>query len=56
MTDETKISLKDVDIKIPASDLVDRLYNSLSLLVGDKKIITTNIVLIATNLMQIVEI
>jgi hypothetical protein len=55
MTDETKVTLKDVSLTLPASDLVDRLYNSLFRIIGDKKVSTTNVILIATNLMQIVE-
>jgi len=55
MTDETKVALKEVELSLPASDSVDRLYESLSRIIGDKKVTTVNIVLIATNLMKIVE-
>lgn len=54
MTDETKLFLKDVSIHLP-SDLVNKLYNNVSVLIEGKKIDTTNVVLIATNLIQIVE-
>jgi hypothetical protein len=55
MTTETKIFLKDIEISLPSSDTIDKLYESLSHIIGDKKVTTINIVLIATNLMQIVE-
>lgn len=45
---------KDMKI-IPTIGISDKLYNSLSSLVGDEKITTDNIVSIATNLMQIVD-
>jgi len=51
--DEEKVALKNFEI--PTSDLVDNLYNSLSRIIGDTKVTTTNVVLITTNLMQIVE-
>jgi len=54
MNDETK-TLKEIESSLPASDSVDKLYESLSRIVGDDKITESNIVFIATNLMQIVE-
>lgn len=53
MTDkhETKVSIKDAELSV--SELVDKLYESISL-IGDK-VTTLNVVFIATNLMQIVE-
>ncbi len=54
MSDETT-SLKDIEIKLPESILSYKLYNSLSIIVTDKKIDNTNVILITTNLMQIVE-
>jgi hypothetical protein len=47
--------MADIELFCPGSDNVDRLYESLSKIIGDKKVTTENIVLIATNLMQIVE-
>jgi hypothetical protein len=44
---------KDIELSLHESDLIDRLYESISLM-GDK-ITTLNVVLISTNLMQIVE-
>ena len=55
MPDETKVMLKEVALSLPASESVDRLYESLGRIIKDKKVTTVNIVLIATNLMQIVE-
>lgn len=52
---EEKVTLKNVELQLPAYDLVDKLYSSLSRIIGDKKVTTTNVVLITTNLMQIVE-
>lgn len=55
MTDETKIFLKDINVQLPASELIDKLYKNLSDILEGEKINTTNVVLIATNLIQIVE-
>lgn len=55
MIDETKTPLRDFKLQLPVSDIADKLYKSLSLLVGGEKINTTNVVIIATNLIQIVE-
>ena len=54
MNGETK-TLKDIEISLPTSDLVDKLYDSLSSIIGDQQVTSANIVFIATNLMQIVE-
>lgn len=45
----------DTNIELTSSDLVDKLYISLSELVKGKKLTTENAVQIAINLMQIVE-
>jgi hypothetical protein len=55
MSDETKVPLKVVELYVPATKDVDRLYESLSRIIINKKVTTVNIVIIATNLMQIVE-
>lgn len=44
-----------VNIELPGSDLIDKLYNSLSHLVKGKKLTTENAMEIGINLMQIVE-
>lgn len=55
MTDETKIFLKENKVDLPTSNIIDKLYNSLSRIVEGEKINTTNVVSIVTNLIQIVE-
>jgi len=46
---------ENLSLILATSDTIDKLYESLARLVGDQKITAQNAVLIATNLMQIVE-
>ena len=43
------------EVEIITDDLINKLYKSLCMISADKKVTTINIVMIATNLMQIVE-
>ena len=43
------------DVEIITDDLINKLYESLCMIIANKKVTTINIVMIATNLMQIVE-
>lgn len=55
-TEETQ--LKDLRVTIDTTlpmEYVNKLYETLSNIIGDNKLTTTNAVLITTNLMQIVE-
>jgi hypothetical protein len=54
MIDETKIKLQPIKVPVDTHE-VDFIYRSLIKVIGDEKITTLNIVLIATNLMQLVE-
>ena len=54
-TPENVVATTEIELLMPSKDLADKLYNSLALLVGDTEITSTNVVLIATNLMQTVE-
>ena len=54
---ETKhlVQPEDTAVHLPASDVIDRIYTSLSELVKGKKLTTENTIQIAVSLMKIVE-
>jgi len=49
------VQLADITVDLPASNVIDRLYTSLSELVKGEKLTTENAMQIALNLMKIVE-